>query len=202
MNFEEGEDAGDVIRVEENDQRNPFRIEIVREREFLAEVSVELIEAEGAWSHYLSLEGARKLEAMRKALRESDIRNRYEIRPRVSAKTRGVLSQTRSCAAGLAQMPSRSTEVTHDARARPPHWRSAVLLVGSKVGQRSRAGQLDNLPSFCFVPATLLHRGSRRRPESQAEGRRSRGGRLPVAFRLGRPFRHEDVDALTTGQRS
>ena len=50
------------------------KIELVREGKYIAEVSVELIEEEGGWSPYLSLDDARKLEAVRLALRQGDIR--------------------------------------------------------------------------------------------------------------------------------
>lgn len=49
------------------------KIELVREGKYAAEVSVDLIEEEGGWSPYLSLDDARKLEAVRLALRESNI---------------------------------------------------------------------------------------------------------------------------------
>ena len=49
------------------------KVELVREGKYAAEVSVELIEEEGGWSPYLSLEDARKLEAVRLALREGNI---------------------------------------------------------------------------------------------------------------------------------
>ena len=49
------------------------KVELVREGKYVAEVSVELIEEEGGWSPYLSLDDARKLEAVRLALRESNI---------------------------------------------------------------------------------------------------------------------------------
>ena len=47
-------------------------IEFVHEGRYAAEVSVELIEEEGGWSPYLSLEDARKLETVRLALRDGD----------------------------------------------------------------------------------------------------------------------------------
>jgi hypothetical protein len=46
---------------------------LVREGQYAAEVEVELIEAEGGWSPYLSLADARKLDAVREALRRGDI---------------------------------------------------------------------------------------------------------------------------------
>jgi hypothetical protein len=49
------------------------RVELVREGKYAAEVSIELIEEEGGWSPYLSLDDARKLEAVRLALHKGDI---------------------------------------------------------------------------------------------------------------------------------
>ena len=46
---------------------------LVHEGEYAAEVDVELIETEDAWSPYLSLEDARKLDMIREGLRRGDI---------------------------------------------------------------------------------------------------------------------------------
>ena len=46
---------------------------LVREGKYAAEVPVTLIEDETAWSPYLSLEDARKLDAVRLALRAGDL---------------------------------------------------------------------------------------------------------------------------------
>ena len=48
-------------------------IKLVREGQYAAEVEVNLIDAENGWSPYLSLEDARKLDAVREALRHGDI---------------------------------------------------------------------------------------------------------------------------------
>jgi hypothetical protein len=48
-------------------------IKIVHEGGYAAEVSVELIEDEGAWSPYLSIQDATKLDLVRKALRKGDV---------------------------------------------------------------------------------------------------------------------------------
>ena len=48
-------------------------VKIIHEGQFAAEVPVELIEEEGGWSPYLSLEDTDKLDAVRKALREGDV---------------------------------------------------------------------------------------------------------------------------------
>lgn len=48
-------------------------VKLVREGRFVAEVDVTLIETSNPWSPYLSLEDARKLEAVRKARRSGDL---------------------------------------------------------------------------------------------------------------------------------
>ncbi|MBI4729380.1 MAG: hypothetical protein HY775_07745 [Acidobacteria bacterium] len=56
---------------------------LVREGEFVAEVDVELVEAEGAWTPYLSLEDAYKLDDVRDALRAGDIDRASQMAIRV-----------------------------------------------------------------------------------------------------------------------
>jgi hypothetical protein len=46
---------------------------IIHESGYAAEVSVELIEDDTAWSPYLSLDDAKKLEAVRIALKAGDV---------------------------------------------------------------------------------------------------------------------------------
>ncbi len=46
---------------------------LVREGQYAAEVDVELIETGDAWSPYLSLDDAHKLDEVREALRRGDI---------------------------------------------------------------------------------------------------------------------------------
>ncbi|HUB85285.1 MAG TPA: hypothetical protein VL971_06290 [Rhizomicrobium sp.] len=48
-------------------------VKLVREGKFAAEVSVELIEENGGWSPYLSMEDASKLDRVRKFLRDGDV---------------------------------------------------------------------------------------------------------------------------------
>ena len=50
-----------------------LHLKLVHEGEYAAEVDVELIEAEEAWSPYLSLEDANKLDLVREALRRGDV---------------------------------------------------------------------------------------------------------------------------------
>jgi len=47
---------------------------LIHEGEFVAEVDIELIDAEEGWPPYLSMEDARKLDDVRQALRNGDIR--------------------------------------------------------------------------------------------------------------------------------
>jgi hypothetical protein len=46
---------------------------LVHEGEYVAEVDVELLEAEEGWAPYLSVEDARKLDNVRDALRRGDL---------------------------------------------------------------------------------------------------------------------------------
>lgn len=48
---------------------------LVHEGEYVAEVTVELIDTDDGWSPYLSLEDARKLDEVREALRRGDVRS-------------------------------------------------------------------------------------------------------------------------------
>lgn len=56
---------------------------LVREGEFVAEVEVELVEAQGGWTPYLSLRDAYKLDDVREALREGDIERASQLADRV-----------------------------------------------------------------------------------------------------------------------
>ena len=47
---------------------------LVREGDYVAEVSVDLIEAEGGWGPYLTLDDAYRLDDIRDALRRGDMR--------------------------------------------------------------------------------------------------------------------------------
>ena len=47
---------------------------LVREGDFVAEVDVHLIEAEGGWAPYLSLDDAYRLDDVRQALQSGDLR--------------------------------------------------------------------------------------------------------------------------------
>ena len=49
------------------------RTKLVRQREFVAEVDVELISGDDGWSPYLSVEDAYKLDDVRDALSRGDL---------------------------------------------------------------------------------------------------------------------------------
>ena len=56
---------------------------LVREGPYAAEVDIELIDAENAWSPYLSLEDAQKLDDVRQALRQGDLKTASRMSARV-----------------------------------------------------------------------------------------------------------------------
>lgn len=63
------------------------KIKYVHEGQFVAEVEVELIESDEAWSPYLSVNDAYRLDDVREALRHGDLESAarhgriYELRP-------------------------------------------------------------------------------------------------------------------------
>lgn len=56
---------------------------LVREGEFVAEVDVNLLEAEGGWAPYLSVDDAYKLDDVRDALRAGDVKRASRLANRV-----------------------------------------------------------------------------------------------------------------------
>ena len=56
---------------------------LVREGDFVAEVDVHLMEAEGGWAPYLSLDDAYRLDDVRQALQSGDIRRASQLASRV-----------------------------------------------------------------------------------------------------------------------
>ena len=50
------------------------QIKLVHVGDYVAEVEVELIEGEGGWAPYLSVEDAQKLDTAREALRVGDLK--------------------------------------------------------------------------------------------------------------------------------
>jgi hypothetical protein len=56
---------------------------LVREGNFVAEVDVHLIEADGGWAPYLSLDDAYRLDDVRDALRSGDLRRASQLASRI-----------------------------------------------------------------------------------------------------------------------
>ena len=56
---------------------------LVREGDFVAEVDVILVEAEGGWTPYLTLDDAYKLDDAREALRAGDVKRALRLASRV-----------------------------------------------------------------------------------------------------------------------
>lgn len=56
---------------------------LVREGDLVAEVEVQLLEGEGGWAPYLSLDDAYKLDDVREALRLGDITRAAQLAARV-----------------------------------------------------------------------------------------------------------------------
>jgi hypothetical protein len=52
---------------------------LIHEGQYAAEVDVHLIDTEDAWSPYLSLEDAKKLDEVRQALRRQDLSRATEL---------------------------------------------------------------------------------------------------------------------------
>ena len=47
---------------------------LIHEGQYVAEVDVELVDGDDAWSPYLSIDDARKLDDVRQALRRADLK--------------------------------------------------------------------------------------------------------------------------------
>lgn len=56
---------------------------LVREGDFVAEVDVNLVEADGSWTPYLTLDDAYKLDDVREALRAGDVTRASRLASRV-----------------------------------------------------------------------------------------------------------------------
>lgn len=56
---------------------------LVREGDFVAEVDVDLIDAQGGWAPYLSLDDAYRLDDVREALRSGDLQRASRLARRV-----------------------------------------------------------------------------------------------------------------------
>jgi hypothetical protein len=73
---------GRDVAKETNMNAKPTK-RLVREGDFVAEVDVVLVEAQGGWTPYLSLEDAYKLDDVRDALRAGDIKRASRLASRV-----------------------------------------------------------------------------------------------------------------------
>jgi hypothetical protein len=71
----------DVAKETDMNARSTKRL--VREGELVAEVNVSLVEAEGGWTPYLSLEDADKLDDVRDALRAGDVKRAAQLADRI-----------------------------------------------------------------------------------------------------------------------
>ena len=56
---------------------------LVREGDLVAEVDVHLVDAQGGWAPYLSLEDAYKLDDVRDALRAGDVKRASQLASRL-----------------------------------------------------------------------------------------------------------------------
>jgi hypothetical protein len=59
--------------------RKRHHTKLIHEGEYVAEVDVELIDADEGWSPYLSLDDARKLDKVREFLRKGDLKKASNI---------------------------------------------------------------------------------------------------------------------------
>jgi hypothetical protein len=69
--------------AEEKDMNTKSTKRLVREGDFVAEVDVQLVEAQGGWTPYLSLEDAYKLDDVRDALRAGDVKRASQLASRL-----------------------------------------------------------------------------------------------------------------------
>ena len=61
------------MAIEGEKMQNRKHVKLVHEGKYVAEVKIEIIDSENAWSPYLSLEDALKLDTVRELLRNGDI---------------------------------------------------------------------------------------------------------------------------------
>ncbi len=69
--------------AEEADMNTRSTRKLVREGDLVAEVEVSLLEADGGWAPYLSLDDAYKLDDVRDALRTGDVKRAAQLATRV-----------------------------------------------------------------------------------------------------------------------
>jgi hypothetical protein len=67
----------DVAKEADMSTRSTRRL--VREGDLVAEVEVNLVEAEGGWAPYLSVDDAYKLDDVRDALRTGDVKRASQL---------------------------------------------------------------------------------------------------------------------------
>ena len=65
--------------AKEADMSTRLTKRLVREGDLVAEVEVNLVEAEGGWAPYLSLDDAYKLDDVRDALRTGDVKRASQL---------------------------------------------------------------------------------------------------------------------------
>jgi hypothetical protein len=59
---------------EEDDVRTRRQTKLVHEGDFVADVEVELVQADTGWAPYLSVDDAHKFDDVREALRRGDVK--------------------------------------------------------------------------------------------------------------------------------
>jgi hypothetical protein len=69
--------------AEETEMSTKSTKRLVREGDFVAEVDVQLVEAQDGWTPYLSLEDAYKLDDVRDALRAGDVKRASQLASRL-----------------------------------------------------------------------------------------------------------------------
>ena len=61
-----------LTSIQGEKMQNRKHVKLVHEGKYVAEVEVEIIDSENAWSPYISLEDALKLDTIRELLREDN----------------------------------------------------------------------------------------------------------------------------------
>jgi hypothetical protein len=69
--------------AKETDMNAKSSKRLVREGDLVAEVDVHLVDAQGGWAPYLSLEDAYRLDDVRDALRAGDVKRASQLASRV-----------------------------------------------------------------------------------------------------------------------
>lgn len=66
-------------QLREESMMRKRRTKLIHEGQYAAEVDVELIESEAGWGPYLSVEDAQKLDTVREALRQGDLKRASQL---------------------------------------------------------------------------------------------------------------------------